>query len=63
MKIFSSKVPLEFTEYPLNVAFDVQLKTNLKLNLDLEGRSLIPVEESEKPEYHLVRYEGHIAMF
>jgi hypothetical protein len=46
LKIFASKIPIKYTECPLNIAIDVQLKTNTKLNLYLDGEPLIPkVEE------------------
>jgi hypothetical protein len=63
LKIFSSKIPIKYTDCPLNIAIDVQIKTNTKLNLYLEGQPLIPKEEEKECEYHLLRFEGHISTF
>jgi len=63
LKIFASKIPVKYTDCPLNIAIDIQIKTNNKLNLILEGTPLIQDFELLLPEYHLVRYEGHIEMF
>lgn len=60
LKVFVTKAPILFKVYPLNIAVEVLVKTNTKLNLILENHPLIPENELKNTEYHVLKYEGHI---
>lgn len=63
-----SKLPMKYSEMPLNVVFELIYKTNMKLNISRQINSkngsqllsLIEDNDKIKPECHFVRYEGKI---
>ena len=64
LEFYMSKMPMKFTAMPLNLVFDLQLKTNTKLNMYKDDTSLIDSQtEVEKPEFHSVTFEGLIGMY
>ncbi|CDW76596.1 UNKNOWN [Stylonychia lemnae] len=60
LHVFMSKVPMKFTTVPLNIVLELIIKTNMKLNLEWQGKKLLGESEIIEPEYHHVRFEGHI---
>ena len=55
---------MKYTDFPLNVAFDLEIKTNQKLNIQMSGSKLISRDdEISQPEYHKVRFEGLVGVF
>lgn len=51
------------TSLPLNIVFDMIIKTNIKLNLIRQNQSLLTNEELKEPEYHFIRFEGNIGNY
>jgi len=63
LHVYMSKVPMKFTSTPLNLVQELIVKTNMKLNLEWQGQKLIEGDEILEPEYHYVRFEGHIRTY